>query len=367
MWIKELTLSHFRTYPKQTLKLHKGLHFMVGNNGVGKTNFLEAIYVLGLAKSYKSDDDDLIHYEDEFAKITATIVVGQRERVQSIIISEIGKKAIVNQTEIKRLSDYIGLLNIVAFTPDSMNLIKGSPLGRRYFLDVFLGQSDRSYFLALSAFKQVLKQRNELLKQYGVSHKIDETLLDVLDHQFAQYAQIIIQKRQTFIDNVKDKATTVFQQLTNSESLLTLKYLPSIGDDIISVLQSKRKSDLHQAMTLMGPHRDDFEFYLNEKNAKDFASQGEQRLAILSITLGLVDYLSEITGEIPILLLDDVFSELDSQKQNYLIRRLIESGAQTIITTTTLSDIMSANLVRAKRYTVAKGTIKEEQPSGQHD
>jgi DNA replication and repair protein RecF len=364
MKLTEITLTQFRTYQKQHLTLGPGLHFLVGDNGVGKTNFLEAIHVLGLAKSYKGDEDDLIRYEQSFAKVSAVVSVADRERTLSIILSDLGKKAMVNQTEIKRLSDYIGLLNVVAFTPDSMELIKGAPVGRRYFLDVFLGQSDKSYFLALSGFKHVLKQRNELLKQYASSHQIDEILLDVLGDQFAKAASEIVAKRAAFLSDVAVRANHIFAFLAGRTDPLELAYQPSIDRDFKATLQSKLKSDLHQGATLFGPHRDDFSFILAGKPAKDFASQGEQRLAILSLNLAMVDYMTDRTGEIPVLLLDDVFSELDSDKQNRLVRFLRDSGAQVIITTTSLFDITEANLMHTKRYIVTKGKIREDLTNG---
>ncbi len=364
MKLTEITLTQFRTYQKQHLTLGSGIHFLVGDNGVGKTNFLEAIHVLGLAKSYKGEEDDLIRYEQSFAKVSAVVAVGGRERTLSIILSDLGKKAMVNQTEIKRLSDYIGLLNIVAFTPDSMELIKGAPVGRRYFLDVFLGQSDKAYFLALAAFKHVLKQRNELLKQYVHSHQIDEIFMDVLGDQFARTAEEIVAKRAAFLTDVAGRANQIFGFLSGRADSLELTYQPSVERDFKATLQTKLKSDLHQGTTLFGPHRDDFTFVLAGKPAKDFASQGEQRLAILSLNLAMVDYMTDRTGEIPVLLLDDVFSELDNDKQNRLVRFLQDSGAQVIITTTSLSDIAESNLSQTKRYIVTKGKIREDLTNG---
>lgn len=367
MHIRDITLTHFRTYTKQQVSLGKGLHFFIGENGAGKTNFLEAIYVLGLAKSYKAEDEDLIQYEAPYAKVIAQIQLHQSIRTQAIIVSEMGKKAMVNASEIKRLSDYMGLLNIVSFTPDSMNLVKGAPLGRRYFLDVFLGQSDRQYFETLSFYRMVLRQRNELLKQHSYTNKMDFVLLDVLDAQMADSASKLIAKRRQFLQSITEKAKTAYEVFSDGDLQFSIDYQPSMEDDPLVSLKAKHKSDMTQGTSTIGPHRDDFEILINEKSAKDFASQGQQRLAVLAITLALVDYLSEVTGEIPILLLDDVFSELDSNKQNRLVRRLIESGAQALITATSISDIMKAHLNRSRLYRVEKGTIKEEMIRGQQD
>jgi len=362
--IKEITLTNFRTYEKQHVFLGPGVHFMVGENGAGKTNFLEAIYVLGLAKSYKADDDELIRYMESFAKINAVVDVDGKDRSMSIILSEVGKKAMVNQTEIKRLSDYIGLLTVVAFTPDSMNLIKGAPVNRRSFLDIFLGQSDKQYFVSLTAYKHVLRQRNELLKHFLNHHTYDETLLAVLTEQLCQAAEVLVEKRKRFLEVVREKASLLYHMLTGRDNQLDLTFHPSIADHFVTVMQGKQKSDLLQGTTNFGPHRDDFDFQLNGQTAKSFASQGEQRLIVLSVTLALVEYMHEKTSETPVLLLDDVFSELDHDKQNRLIQFLLDSNVQVIITTTTLAEISQANRKKSRHYQVSKGRIKEERQHG---
>lgn len=364
MKINEITLTNFRTYHKQSLRLHDGVHLLVGANGVGKTNFLEAVYVLGLARSYKGEDQDLIRHEEAYTKIEAVVSTGSREKTMAIIVSELGKKAIANGTEIRRLSDYIGLLDIVAFTPDGLALVKGSPVERRYFLDLFLGQSDKAYMNALGQFKHVLKQRNELLKSYALTKKYDAVFLEVLDQQFEAAAAILVAKRNAFLKDVAVFADQAFAVLTGREGELALKYRPSLENDFQTALQGRLKSDLNQGATGIGPHRDDFDILIQGKAAKDFASQGEQRLAVLALTLAMVDYLDQKTGETPVLLLDDVFSELDHDKQNRLVRHLNQLGAQVVITTTSLSDLAPQAIAGARRYTVTKGRIREDLTHG---
>jgi DNA replication and repair protein RecF len=360
MKIAEITLTNFRTYQKQFLTLHDGVHLLVGENGAGKTNFLEAVYVLGLARSYKGEDQDLIRHEEAFTKIEAVVKSGGREKTMAIIVSELGKKAMVGGSEIRRLSDYIGLLDIVAFTPDSLQLVKGSPVERRYFLDLFLGQSDKAYMNALASFKHVLKQRNELLKSFALTKKYDELFLDVLDAQFEAAATQIVAKRAAFLKEVAVYADQAFMVLTGRQNELALQYRPSVESDFKTSLQGRLKSDLNQGATGLGPHRDDFDILLQGRSAKDFASQGEQRLIVLALTMAMVDYLDSKTQETPVLLLDDVFSELDHEKQNRLVRHLNRLGAQVVITTTSLSDLAPSAISGSRRYTVTKGRIRED-------
>lgn len=360
MKIREITLTNFRTYSKQHLSLPDGLAILIGPNGVGKTNFLEAVYVLGLARSYKGEDQDLIRMGEAFAKIEAVVESQNREKTMAIIVSELGKKAIYNGTEIRRLSDYIGLLDIVAFTPDGLQLVKGAPVERRYFLDLFLGQSDKTYMTALSSFKHILKQRNELLKTYALTKKYDEIFLDVLDTQFEATASLLVGKRKAFLQDVAILANDAFEVLTGRQGELTLMYRPSLENGFKTALQGRLKSDLNQGATGLGPHRDDFDLLLQGKSARDFASQGEQRLVVLALTLAMLDYLDKTTGETPVLLLDDVFSELDHDKQNRLVRYLKECGAQVVITTTSLSDLAPQAIVGSRRYTVTTGRIRED-------
>ena len=198
MKIEKVTLTNFRNYSKQTMDLGSGIHFIIGANGEGKTNFLEALYVLALAKSYKADDVDLIRYGEDFAKIQAIIDSKERKTDLTMIVTEIGKKAIYNGHEVKRLSEYIGNLNVVSFLPEDTNLVKGSPRDRRYYIDVFLGQIDRNYLDDLSKYKYILKQRNELLKKMAESGNNDYTLLDVITEQLADQADRISKRRQLF-------------------------------------------------------------------------------------------------------------------------------------------------------------------------
>jgi DNA replication and repair protein RecF len=365
MRIQHISLNDYRNYSKQIVSLGNGLNFIIGANGEGKTNFLESIYVLGLSKSYRSEDSDLIRFQTDYTKIKALIAMKERQTEMQIIVSELGKKVLLNGQEVKRLSDYIGHLNIVLFAPEDLNLVKGSPVGRRYFFDIILGQVNREYLDDLSNFKYVLKQRNELLKQMQISNSKDETLLDIITEQFAKACEKIVGTRQTFIDDVGGRASHNYQFLTTKKDSFNLTYLPSLSGNIQQSLKSRYRTDILSGTTNYGPHRDDFDFLIADKSAKGLASQGEQRMIVLAIDLAVVDYIFNLKNDKPIFLLDDVLSELDQERQNRLLKYLISSGGQVIITATGLNEIDREIIRQSKIFKVAKGYIKEETHNGE--
>jgi DNA replication and repair protein RecF len=360
MRIETVTLADFRNYRKQTVELASGLNFFIGANGEGKTNFLESIYALALSKSYKAEDREMVRFESPFARARASVMSSAGRTDLQLILAEDGKKALANGQEVKRLSDYVGILNVVLFAPEDMNLVKGSPVDRRYFLDVVLGQIDKRYLDDLSAYKHALKQRNELLKQAQPGKDIDRDLLDVLTEQLAAAGEAVIAKRAAFIAALDRKAAKAYQFLSVKQEDLGLTYQPSVAENLLSALKTRYRSDLFSGTTNHGPHRDDLGFLLNGMPAASFASQGEQRMIVLAVDLALVEYIEETKHERPLFLLDDVLSELDREKQNRLLRRLMETGIQAIVTATELTDIADDIIASARIFRVAQGTIKEE-------
>ncbi|MDD3112950.1 MAG: DNA replication/repair protein RecF [Candidatus Izemoplasmatales bacterium] len=361
MMIQKITLTNFRNYQKQTLTLGSGIHFIIGANGAGKTNLLEALYVLSLAKSYKVEDADLIRYTCDFAKIQASVASQNRQIDLSLIITEIGKKALLNDHEIKRLSDYIGNLHIVSFLPEDMSLIKGSPGDRRYYFDVFLSQIDKNYLEMLTTYKYTLRQRNELLKKLSAEPKPDTTLLDVLTEQLAFHAQQVMARRDEFVKEINDVLNSAYKRLAHKNEMMSMTYCPSIeATDTTAFLKSKYHQDLVARITNYGPHRDDYDFYLDDRLARNHASQGEQRTMILSLIMALGDLIYQIKKERPVFLLDDVFSELDSERQNRLLEYLTTANLQAIVTTTSVQEIKETIIKKAKIFRVTNGYIKEE-------
>lgn len=364
MNLKKISLTNFRNYEKDTVELGQGIHFIIGPNGVGKTNLLESIYVLALAKSYKTSDQVLIRHLHDFAKVDASILSHSRLFDLTMIISSDGKNAMVNKTSQKRLSDYIGRLQIVSFLPEDMNIIKGSPKERRYFFDIYMGQMDKNYINDLGNYKYVLRQRNELLKKMAQTNQKDDLLLDVITEQLAAAAIPVVKRRKRFVEEINSFLHKQYHLFSSKNEYYKIKYVPSLEEDIEQVLKSKYRSDKMSNTTNFGPHRDDYDFYLNDEFAKNYASGGEQRILILTLDMALAEMMKERDGEYPVILLDDVFSELDFEKQNKLIQYLLKMKAQAIITTTSLHELNQDALRDVKVFSVTDGHIKEEKQHG---
>lgn len=364
MRINSLELSNFRNYSKLHVFLDKNVNFFVGANGSGKTNLLESIYFLSLAKSYKTSDVNLIKYNTQFARIESEVFTNSRNKKFKVIITSKGKKAIVDGVEIKRLSSYIGLINVISFLPEDIMMIKGSPKERRYYIDLVYGQIDRQYLKELSNYKTLLKQRNEVLKNISDSKSNDYTLLDVITEQLSDSADLVVNFRKNFIEKINSKLTDLHRFLSDKEKPFEFRYSPSIERNFEVEMKKKYKKDIYLKTTSSGPHRDDYEFILDNLTAKDNASQGEQRIMVLALILAISETIFDNRNERPIFLLDDVFSELDTIRQNKLIEYLIKLNAQTIITTTNIDTVDNSILDKSKILSVSDDAIREETING---
>ncbi len=364
MKINNLSLYNFRNYEKINVSLNDGINFFVGENGSGKTNLLESIYFLSLAKSYKTNDSNLIKYNSQFARIESELNLTDKSKKFRVIITDKGKKATVDAIEVKRLSNYIGLINVISFLPEDIMMIKGSPKDRRYYIDLVYGQIDRQYLRELSNYKILLKQRNELLKKLSDDKSTDYTLLDVISEQLSDSADLVVNFRRNFINKVHKHLDQMHKFLSDKDKDFKFEYKPSIKNNFEEEIKSKYKKDLYLKTTSSGPHRDDYDFIIDGKLAKDHASQGEQRIMVLALILAIGEIVYEKQNERPIFLLDDVFSELDSTRQNKLINYLIKLNAQTIITTTSIKEIDKSIIYKSKIYNVKNDNIREEHING---
>lgn len=352
MKINHLSLYNYRGYHKQDIAFGKGVNLLIGNNGSGKTNLLEAIYFLSLAKSYKTEDANLIRFNQDFSRIHAFIQRKDMKDEIKIVISKSKKKIILKGHEIYKLSDYIGHVNVVSFLPEDMNLIKGPPKDRRYFIDSIIGQMDKNYLVELSTYKHHLKQRNELIKQLAEHKNPDMTLLDIYTEQLAGSAENIIEYRKRFIKQINHHLKRIYPFLANHKGVFNFIYTPSIESHVNQALKNAYRKDLLYRTTSAGPHRDDYGFMIDEADAKDMASQGEQRIMILSAILAVTEIINHTKNETPILLLDDVFSELDALRQNKLVQFLNQTDLQTIITTTSTNHIQDHILNNSTKFYV---------------
>ncbi|MBG9981308.1 DNA replication/repair protein RecF [Facklamia sp. DSM 111018] len=372
MQIKHLELTHFRNYHTLSLDLHPGLTIVTGENAQGKTNLLEAIFLLSLAKSHRTNhDQEMIQWTQEFAKISAEIENNLFTFPLEIILSSKGKIAKYNYIDQSKLSQFIGKLNVVLFSPEDMQLVKGSPGIRRKFIDSELGQFHPVYLQKLLKYNQILKQRNTYLKQIKQKNiKYDSVYFDIITEQLIETATSIIHYRINFIKELQEFSRPLHFSLSNQRDELRIEYKASSSKLDYSELDNLKRQleilfnqvkarEIDQAVTLYGPHRDDILFYVNNNLAQQFASQGQQRTIVLSIKLAELHLIEKSTGEYPVLLLDDVLSELDDHRQNILMEQ-IENKVQTILTTATIENINLQNLNNSEIICINQGTLKKE-------
>lgn len=359
MKIKKLSLKQFRCYQDLELDIKNNINLFIGKNAQGKTSILEAIYVLVFTKSHKVfKDTEMIYNDSDFAKINALINLKDAQVDLDITISKMGKKAKYNQIELKKLSEYIGLMNVVMFSPEDLEMIKGNPKIRRKFLDSEIGQISKEYIYNLANYKNVQKQRNDLLKNMQKDNNQNYLLLDVITEQLIEYQIPILKDRRKFINEIEKYAQLEYKRLSESEDELEIKYITTLTDNMFDEYVKKYKYDIITGTTSLGIHRDDIEFYLNGHPLKTRGSQGEQRTAVLAIKLALLEFVYQYKNEYPILLLDDVLSELDQSRQNRLLE-FINKDIQIFITSTNLANINIDKLNNYQIFNIENGHIKE--------
>ena len=345
MFIKKLSLKNFRNYASTKIEFTKNINIIIGNNAQGKTSLIEGIYVLSTTKSHRTSKDiQMIHFEQDFAKADTVVSVPDDEDIElSLSITKKGKTAKYNGVPATRLSAYVGKLKTVFFAPEDLELIKGAPATRRKFLNMEIGQIDALYIHHLGAYSKILKQRNELLKN-DVESESGQLMLEVLTGQLLPHLIYLLNKRIWFLNVLEIHGKKVHTFITDSKEDISFKYVNSMRVDELTeeTLMKKFESlyghDKRMKTTTIGAHRDDFSIYLSEVNAHEFASQGQQRTAVLSIKLAEIDLIYAETGVYPVLLLDDVLSELDEDRQVKLLAST-KDKTQTFITTTSISGI----------------------------
>ncbi|MGM9971628.1 MAG: DNA replication/repair protein RecF [Anaeroplasmataceae bacterium] len=326
--IKEIYLKNFRKYSNFNININKNLVIIVGDNACGKTTILESIYLISKAKSHRTNDFKSMIKENEKFSI---INIKDEANEYKLVISQQGKTALINNIEYKKISEFIGNIKAIMFSPNDLNLIYGSKSERRQFIDIEESIIDKNYIYLIKNFKKILKERNEILKIYDDSKKI---ILDVITKQLIEISKKIIKYRSNFINELNEYLNKVHKNLYNED--VNIKYLSNVTlDNIDNIYETKLSYDLMTKITNYGIHRDDFIFEINKKNASLYASQGQVRSIVLSVKLALFYMVKNKFGKNILLLLDDVFSELDINRQNNLIRFLINEN-QTFISTTNI-------------------------------
>ncbi len=361
MYVSNITLDNYRNYGTLRLGLSPGLNVFTGENAQGKTNLLEAVYFTSIGRSMRTPrDKELIKWECDKARLRAD-AVGRlgKSRVEIVLDKRANKRVAINGAEVRKLGELMGVIMTVLFSPDEIAIIKESPGDRRRFMDIAICQISRAYFYLLSRYNKTLAQRNRLLKS-----GTNGDTLDVWDLQLADSGAKVIRTRRGFIKRLEGLAAKNHDFLTSGKEELKLGYESIAGDtdaeireNFLKELKRTREKDMFQGYTHIGAQTDDFAALVGDVDIRKFGSQGQQRTAALSLKLAELDLMREETGEYPVLLLDDVFSELDEGRQQKLVERL--SGYQTVVTATHIDGSMKEYFSGAKFYRVEKGTITE--------
>ena len=363
MYIKSLELNNYRNYDNLSIEFERGTNILYGNNAQGKTNILESIYVASTTKSHRgSKDREIINFEKDEAHIKATVIKKDVPiRIDIHLKKNKSKGIAINGIPIRKASELFGILNVVFFSPEDLNIIKNGPAERRRFIDLELCQLDKIYVHNLVNYNKIVNQRNKLLRDLGFNYDLDLiSTLDIWDLQLADYGAKIITRRNQFIDEINEIIYGIHRNITNGKEELIVRYEPNItGNNIYDELVRTRDKDLKLKTTSVGPHRDDISFLNKKIDIRKFGSQGQQRTAALSLKLSEIELVKSIIKDTPILLLDDVLSELDSNRQRHLLGNLY--NVQTIITCTGLDEFVENRFNIDNIYKVVEGTVERSQ------
>jgi len=360
MIIKSLELNNFRNYENLEISFDKGTNILYGDNAQGKTNILEAIYLSATTKSHKgSKDKDIIRFGDTESHIRTILEKdGMDERIDMHLRNSKSKGIAINGQKITKASELLGLLNVVCFSPEDLSIIKDGPSERRRFVDMELCQLDSFYLYNLNHYNQIVNNRNKLLKDLYQNPMLKDTL-NIWDSQLVSFGSKIIERRSSFINQLNDIIYDIHKKLSGEKEELYIGYEPDIAiENFERKLKENQEYDIRLKISSVGPHRDDFAFKVNNVDIRKFGSQGQQRTAALSLKLSEIELVKKVTKDKPVLLLDDVLSELDSSRQNYLLNSI--GDIQTIITCTGLDEFINNRFEINKIYKVSNGTIMSE-------
>ena len=366
MILKKIELINFRNYEKLSVRFYKGINIIYGDNAQGKTNLLESIYVLGITKSHRSFiDNNLIMNSKNFSSISGIINKGSLDINLKIIIENNKKVLNIDNSIIKRISDYISNMNIIIFYPDDLELLKGSPQIRRKYFNLELSQLYSNYYIVLNEYNKLLKIRNECLKKMANKIYVDKNYFDILTSYLVDKSIILMKMRGKYVEKINNYSPKIFKDIMELDNF-NLKYNPSINiifdnednykENIIKFFNDKLYYDVKMCSTSYGPHKDDYEFLLDNVNLKNYGSQGQQRIAVLCLKLSEIEIFKKYKETTPILLLDDVFSELSDDKKNNLLK-YISKDIQTIITTTELNNLDKRLIKKSKLFKIESGKL----------
>lgn len=361
MKFESLELLNFRNYHKLSLKFSPNVNIIYGKNGSGKTNIVEAIYVLALTKTFRNvNDKSLIRKEYEKAKIKGTVKHNKKSKYQ-VEITKDGKKVQINNNKIQLLSEYIAKIPIIVFSPGDLRILKDTPIIRRKFLNIELSFYNSNYLKYVSDYNKVLKQRNSYLKQLSFNANKSYEYLDILTQKLIELGKIIYNLRLEFISQINERINK-FYNLITKDGQVVIKYISSFDKTVEELLKKFKKvydKELNFGKTLLGVHLDDLDFLLDDNKAKEWASEGQIKNIIVALKLAELEMIKERLGYGPVLILDDLFSELDKEKINNILK-LLPTDCQIFITTTELSKLKKSIKENSKKFKVFTGNVVEE-------
>ena len=362
MKIDSLSLMNFRNY--ETLNISFGdLNIIYGLNGSGKTNIIEAIYTLALTKSFRINNDKVMIKKEKIkAKIKGNVLKNGDENTFGVEISNDGKVVTINGEKQDKVSDYVSRINVILFNPSDTRLIDESPMIRRKMLNIEISQIYKEYLVILTNYQRILKQRNFYLRGMYVNGSYTNTYLDILTKKLIEYGSIICKYREKFVDNINKYIASNYEKIFGSGTL-KIRYVSTFKnkseDDLIKRYKDNYQKELSVGKTLEGIHHDDIVFVLDNNNLKEWGSEGQRKNAIISFKLAEINVINEIKGYYPILILDDLFSELDKEKVTNLLG-MLDRNVQTFMTTTDLKNISKKVIKDAKKFKVNDGILEEE-------
>ena len=357
MWISEINLTNFRNYESKKIKLTPNVNLFYGENAQGKTNIIESIFLSSIGKSFRTNNDkELIKFNEENSIIEIFFQKSDRDGKIKIEINN-KKNIYLNGIKLKKLSELLGNINVVIFTPDDINILKEGPQERRKFLDIMISQLRPNYMHVLTLYKKTLEQRNNYLRQIKLENKNPE-MLEIWDEKLADYAEKIYLYRNEFIEKIKNKIKNIHSEITENKEEIKIEYISECADKQIYLdkLKERRKLDIIKGFTTKGIHRDDFMIYINGRQVNIYGSQGQHRTTILSLKLAELQVIYDEIGEYPILLLDDFMSELDNKRKKSFLENI--ENIQVVITCT---EKLNAENLEFTSFNVVNGEIMEEE------
>ena len=355
MYIEKIELNNFRNYKNEKIYLEKGINVFFGENAQGKTNIIEAIFLCALGKSFRAKKDkELIFFNENNASVKIEYKKSDRKGEILYKISD-KKQILINSINIKKMSEILGNINIVIFSPEDINILKDGPLNRRKFINMLISQLRPNYIYLYNLYLKVLEQKNNYLKEINEKNiYIDDNLLDIYDEKLAEIGANIYKYRNEFIEKIKERINSIHKKITDEKEEIKIKYISDCEnkDIFFKELKENRKKDILRGFSSKGIQRDDIYFFINGKRVDIYGSQGQQRTLILSLKIVELEIVREELGEYPILLLDDFMSELDEKRKNNFLKNM--KNMQIIITCTEKINIKN---IKMKQYNVKEGNV----------